>query len=109
MAGLSRPPVFRFLPDEGFPTIYDLMGDRETVDRHRNARHVTLRLKSSMHHRCHAPPGRRDHRTGEPADVPAVRRACSAKKAAKASHFTSPPTLVPRAHMAGLSITHRRR
>jgi hypothetical protein len=25
------------------------MGDREMVDRHRNARYVTLRLKSSMY------------------------------------------------------------
>jgi phosphatidylserine decarboxylase len=41
---------------KGFPyTLEDLMGDRAMVDRHRNARYVTLRLKSSMYHRFHAP------------------------------------------------------
>src|SRR5215471_11975605 len=33
----------------------DLMCDRGMVDAHRNARYVTLRLKSSMYHRFHAP------------------------------------------------------
>jgi len=41
---------------KGFPyTLDDLMCDREIVDLHRNARYVTLRLKSSMYHRFHAP------------------------------------------------------
>jgi phosphatidylserine decarboxylase len=41
---------------KGFPyTLEDLMGDQRMVDRHRNARYVTLRLKSSMYHRFHAP------------------------------------------------------
>jgi phosphatidylserine decarboxylase len=41
---------------KGFPyTLEDLMGDRKMVDLHRNARYVTLRLKSSMYHRFHAP------------------------------------------------------
>jgi phosphatidylserine decarboxylase len=41
---------------KGFPyTLEDLMGDRRMVDLHRNARYVTLRLKSSMYHRFHAP------------------------------------------------------
>src|SRR5260370_26174922 len=31
-------------------TLYDLMCDRDLVDQHRNARHLTLRLISSMHH-----------------------------------------------------------
>jgi len=39
-----------------FPyTLDDLMCDRKIVDLHRNARYVTLRLKSSMYHRFHAP------------------------------------------------------
>jgi phosphatidylserine decarboxylase len=41
---------------KGFPyTLEELMGDRKMVDLHRNARYVTLRLKSSMYHRFHAP------------------------------------------------------
>jgi phosphatidylserine decarboxylase len=41
---------------KGFPyTLDDLMGDRNMVDLHRNTRYVTLRLKSSMYHRFHAP------------------------------------------------------
>ena len=41
---------------KGFPyRLEDLMGDPAMVDRHRNARYVTLRLKSSMYHRFHAP------------------------------------------------------
>ena len=41
---------------KGFPyALGDLMCDREMVDLHRNARYVTLRLKSSMYHRFHAP------------------------------------------------------
>ena len=41
---------------KGFPyTLEDLMGDRAMIDLHRNARYVTLRLKSSMYHRFHAP------------------------------------------------------
>ena len=33
----------------------DLMGDRDMVDAHRDARYVTLRLTSGMYHRFHAP------------------------------------------------------
>lgn len=41
---------------KGFPySLDDLMCDRGMVDAHRNARYVTLRLKSSMYHRFHAP------------------------------------------------------
>jgi phosphatidylserine decarboxylase len=41
---------------KGFPyTLDDLLRDRGMVDVHRNARYVTLRLKSSMYHRFHAP------------------------------------------------------
>jgi phosphatidylserine decarboxylase len=41
---------------KGFPyTLDDLLCDRDMVDVHRNARYVTLRLKSSMYHRFHAP------------------------------------------------------
>jgi phosphatidylserine decarboxylase len=41
---------------KGFPyTLEDLMGDRDMVGAHRNASYVTLRLKSSMYHRFHAP------------------------------------------------------
>ena len=41
---------------KGFPyELDDLMRDRDMVDAHRNARYVTLRLKSSMYHRFHAP------------------------------------------------------
>ena len=48
---------------KGFPyTLEDLLCDRELVDAHRNGRYVTLRLKSSMYHRFHAP---HDCRIGE--------------------------------------------
>ncbi len=41
---------------KGFPyTLDDLLGDRDLVEKHRNGRYVTLRLKSSMYHRFHAP------------------------------------------------------
>jgi phosphatidylserine decarboxylase len=41
---------------KGFPyTLDDLLPDRDLVDSHRNGRYVTLRLKSSMYHRFHAP------------------------------------------------------
>lgn len=41
---------------KGFPySLDDLMVDRRMVDAHRGARYVTLRLKSSMYHRFHAP------------------------------------------------------
>ena len=41
---------------KGFPyTLEDLMGDRDMVESHRDARYVTLRLTSSMYHRFHAP------------------------------------------------------
>ena len=41
---------------KGFPyTLDDLMGNRELVELHRDGRYVTLRLKSSMYHRFHAP------------------------------------------------------
>jgi phosphatidylserine decarboxylase len=41
---------------KGFPyTLDDLMGDRDMVDAHRDARYVTLRLTSGMYHRFHAP------------------------------------------------------
>jgi phosphatidylserine decarboxylase len=41
---------------KGFPyTLDDLLCDRDLVEAHRNGRYVTLRLKSSMYHRFHAP------------------------------------------------------
>ncbi len=41
---------------KGFPyALDDLLGARDLVDAHRNARYVTLRLTSSMYHRVHAP------------------------------------------------------
>ena len=41
---------------KGFPyTLQDLLPDPALVDVHRNGRYVTLRLKSSMYHRFHAP------------------------------------------------------
>ncbi len=41
---------------KGFPyTLEDLLGDPALVNAHRNGRYVTLRLKSSMYHRFHAP------------------------------------------------------
>jgi phosphatidylserine decarboxylase len=41
---------------KGFPyTLQDLLPDPALVDAHRNGRYVTLRLKSSMYHRFHAP------------------------------------------------------
>lgn len=41
---------------KGFPyTLMDLLGDRELVERYRDGVYVTLRLKSTMYHRFHAP------------------------------------------------------
>lgn len=41
---------------KGFPyTLEDLLGDAVSVERYRNGRFMTLRLKSSMYHRFHAP------------------------------------------------------
>ena len=41
---------------KGFPyTLEDLLGDPALVEAYRNGRYVTLRLKSSMYHRFHAP------------------------------------------------------
>jgi phosphatidylserine decarboxylase len=41
---------------KGFPySLHDLLGDRELVERHRDGLFVTLRLKSTMYHRFHAP------------------------------------------------------
>ena len=41
---------------KGFPyTLQDLLPDPELIAAHRNGRYVTLRLKSSMYHRFHAP------------------------------------------------------
>jgi phosphatidylserine decarboxylase len=41
---------------KGFPyTLQDLLCDPALAARHRNGRYVTLRLKSSMYHRFHAP------------------------------------------------------
>jgi phosphatidylserine decarboxylase len=41
---------------KGFPyTLADLLPDPALVEAHRNGRYVTLRLKSSMYHRFHAP------------------------------------------------------
>jgi phosphatidylserine decarboxylase len=41
---------------KGFPySLVDLLGDRGLVDRHRDGLYVTLRLKSNMYHRFHAP------------------------------------------------------
>ena len=41
---------------KGFPyTLQDLLGDDEMVDKHRDGLFVTLRLRSDMYHRFHAP------------------------------------------------------
>jgi phosphatidylserine decarboxylase len=41
---------------KGFPyTLEDLVGDPSLAERHRNGQFVTLRLKSNMYHRFHAP------------------------------------------------------
>jgi len=41
---------------KGFPyTLADLLGDRDLVEIYRNGTYATLRLKSSMYHRFHAP------------------------------------------------------
>lgn len=41
---------------KGFPySLRDLLGDDELVERHRHGTFVTLRLRSSMYHRFHAP------------------------------------------------------
>ncbi|MGO8924805.1 MAG: archaetidylserine decarboxylase [Xanthobacteraceae bacterium] len=41
---------------KGFPyTLEDLLGDRDLVENYRNGSYATLRLKSSMYHRFHAP------------------------------------------------------
>jgi phosphatidylserine decarboxylase len=41
---------------KGFPyTLDDLLCDRDLVETHRNGSYVTLRLKSTMYHRFHAP------------------------------------------------------
>jgi len=41
---------------KGFPyTLMDLLGDPALVERHRNGHYITLRLRSSMYHRFHAP------------------------------------------------------
>lgn len=36
-------------------SLFDLLGDPELVEQHRNGRFITLRLTSSMYHRFHAP------------------------------------------------------
>ncbi len=44
------------LQAKGFPYgLEELLGDRALAARYRNGRYVTLRLKSSMYHRFHAP------------------------------------------------------
>jgi phosphatidylserine decarboxylase len=44
------------LQAKGFPySLDELVGEPELIDRYRNGRFVTLRLKSSMYHRFHAP------------------------------------------------------
>src|SRR5262249_26346194 len=41
---------------KGFPySLIDLLNDERLVERHRNGKFVTLRLRSSMYHRFHAP------------------------------------------------------
>ncbi len=41
---------------KGFPyTLMDLLGSEKLVERHRDGQFITLRLKSSMYHRFHAP------------------------------------------------------
>lgn len=46
----------RLYQAKGFPyTLEDLLGDPEPIAAHRDGRYVTLRLKSSMYHRFHAP------------------------------------------------------
>jgi len=47
---------FEAIQAKGFPyTIDELVGDAAAAERYRNGRFTTLRLKSSMYHRFHAP------------------------------------------------------
>ena len=44
------------LQAKGYPyTLDELLGGADSAERHRDGRYVTLRLKSSMYHRFHAP------------------------------------------------------
>ncbi|MGH8223131.1 MAG: archaetidylserine decarboxylase, partial [Woeseiaceae bacterium] len=52
----SRVEDTQLIQAKGFPyTLLDLLGDQELVRIYRNGRYVTLRLKSGMYHRFHAP------------------------------------------------------
>lgn len=52
----GRVAAGRVFQAKGFPyTLLDLFGSPELAERHRDALFVTLRLKSNMYHRFHAP------------------------------------------------------
>jgi phosphatidylserine decarboxylase len=56
VGALGRIEGTRVYQTKGFPyTLLDLLGDRSLADRHRDGLFVTLRLKSNMYHRFHAP------------------------------------------------------
>ncbi len=53
---MALSPDTTLFQAKGFPyTLSDLLPDPALVEAHRNGRYVTLRLKSSMYHRFHAP------------------------------------------------------
>jgi phosphatidylserine decarboxylase len=60
VGAFGRVEGTRLIQAKGFPyTLEDLLGEDELVDRHQDGMFVTLRLKSNMYHRFHAPcPGR---------------------------------------------------
>ncbi len=56
VGALGRVEGTRVYQAKGFPyTLMDLLGDGELAERHRDGLFVTLRLKSNMYHRFHAP------------------------------------------------------
>jgi phosphatidylserine decarboxylase len=56
VGAFGRMDGTRLIQAKGFPyTLRDLLGDDELVKRHENGMFVTLRLKSNMYHRFHAP------------------------------------------------------
>jgi phosphatidylserine decarboxylase len=60
VGAFGRVEGTRLIQAKGFPyTLEDLLGDDDLVDRHHDGMFVTLRLKSNMYHRFHAPCGGR--------------------------------------------------
>ncbi|HVU01382.1 MAG TPA: archaetidylserine decarboxylase [Polyangiaceae bacterium] len=56
VGAFGRVEGTRVFQAKGFPyTLSDFFGDEDLVERHRDGLYVTLRLKSNMYHRFHAP------------------------------------------------------